>query len=40
LVAREDSKDGPAFKKVAAALNSTEAKKFIEEKYRVVLPAF
>jgi D-methionine transport system substrate-binding protein len=33
-VTREDSKDSPAFKKMAAALKSTEAKKFVEEKYR------
>ncbi|OWW21798.1 MetQ/NlpA family ABC transporter substrate-binding protein [Noviherbaspirillum denitrificans] len=41
LVAREDNKDSPAFKKLAAALNSPEVKKFIEEKYKgAVVPAF
>lgn len=41
LVAREDNKNGPAFKKLIAALNSPEVKKFIEEKYKgAVVPAF
>lgn len=41
LVAREDNKDSPTFKKLAAALNSTEVRKFIEEKYKgAVVPAF
>lgn len=41
LVAREDNKDSPAFKKLAAALNSPEVKQFIAEKYKgAVVPAF
>ncbi|MBC3919732.1 MetQ/NlpA family ABC transporter substrate-binding protein [Undibacterium sp. CY18W] len=41
LVAREDNKNSPAFKKLIAALNSPEVKKFIEEKYKgAVVPAF
>jgi D-methionine transport system substrate-binding protein len=41
LVAREDNKDSPAIKKLAAALNSPEVKKFIETKYKgAVVPAF
>ncbi|GIP40061.1 TonB-dependent receptor [Paenibacillus sp. J31TS4] len=41
LVSREDNKDSEAMKKLAAALTSSETKKFIEEKYKgEVLPAF
>ncbi|WMW82556.1 MetQ/NlpA family ABC transporter substrate-binding protein [Undibacterium cyanobacteriorum] len=41
LVARDDNKDRPAFKKLAAVLNSAEVKKFIQERYKgAVLPAF
>jgi len=41
LVARADNKDTPALKKLAAALNSAEVKKFIETKYNgAVVPAF
>jgi len=41
LVAREDNKDSPAMKKLAAALNSPDVKKFIEEKYKgAIVPAF
>lgn len=41
LVAREDNKDSPAVKKLAAALTSPEVKKFIEEKYKgAIVPAF
>lgn len=41
LVARPDNKDSVAMKKLAAALNSPEAKKFIESKYQgAVIPAF
>ncbi|MCW5298503.1 MetQ/NlpA family ABC transporter substrate-binding protein [Herbaspirillum lusitanum] len=41
LVARQDNKDSPAIKKLAAALNSPAVKKFIEEKYKgAVVPAF
>ncbi|MFZ6816898.1 MetQ/NlpA family ABC transporter substrate-binding protein [Undibacterium sp. Ji22W] len=41
LVAREDNKNSPAFKKLAAALNSPEVKKFIQERYKgAVVPAF
>ena len=41
LVARDDNKDSPAFKKLVAALHSPEVKKFIEEKYKgAVVPAF
>lgn len=34
LVARDDNKNSDAIKKLAAALNSPEVKKFIEEKYK------
>ncbi|WP_420106131.1 MetQ/NlpA family ABC transporter substrate-binding protein [Herbaspirillum huttiense] len=41
LVAREDNKDSAAIKKLAAALNTPDVKKFIEEKYKgAVVPAF
>ncbi len=41
LVARSDNKDRPAFKKLAAVLNSAEVKKFIQERYKgAVVPAF
>ncbi|ARF66733.1 methionine ABC transporter substrate-binding protein [Paenibacillus larvae subsp. pulvifaciens] len=41
LVAREDNKDSEAIKKLANALNSEDAKKFIEDKYKgQILPAF
>lgn len=41
LVAREDNKDSPAIKKLAAALNSPEVKQFIQEKYKgAIVPAF
>lgn len=41
LVARPDNKDAPAVKKLAAALTSPEARKFIETKYQgAVVPAF
>ncbi len=41
LVARADNKDAPTLKKLAAALNSAEVKKFIETKYGgAVVPAF
>lgn len=41
LVARNDNKDRPGFKKLAAVLNSPEVKKFIQERYKgAVLPAF
>lgn len=41
LVARADNKDRPAFKKLAAVLNSPEVKKFIQERYKgAVVPAF
>lgn len=41
LVAREDNKDSPAIKKLAAALNSPAVKKFIDDKYKgAVVPAF
>ncbi|MFZ6755273.1 MetQ/NlpA family ABC transporter substrate-binding protein [Undibacterium sp. Dicai25W] len=41
LVARDDNKNSPAFKKLIAALQSPEVKKFIEEKYKgAVVPAF
>ncbi len=42
LVARPDNKDSDAMKKkLAAALNSPEVKKFIEDKYAgAVVPAF
>jgi hypothetical protein len=37
LVAREDNKNSPAFKKLIAALNSPEVKRFIEENTKVLL---
>ncbi|MEK5256694.1 MetQ/NlpA family ABC transporter substrate-binding protein [Paenibacillus sp. FSL E2-0201] len=41
LVARPDNKDSDAIKKLAAALNSPEAKAFIEEQYKgSIIPAF
>jgi D-methionine transport system substrate-binding protein len=41
LVARTDNQHQPAFKKLAAALNSPEVKKFIQERYKgAVIPAF
>ncbi|MFC4769663.1 MetQ/NlpA family ABC transporter substrate-binding protein [Effusibacillus consociatus] len=41
LVARPDNKDSAAMKKLAAALNTSEVKKFIEDKYQgAVVPAF
>jgi D-methionine transport system substrate-binding protein len=41
LVARSDNKDSAPVKKLAAALNSPEVKKFIEEKYKgAIVPAF
>ncbi|ULO08403.1 MetQ/NlpA family ABC transporter substrate-binding protein [Paenibacillus sp. 19GGS1-52] len=41
LVARPDNKDSDAIQKLAAALNSPEAKAFIEEKYQgSIIPAF
>ncbi|WP_035057249.1 MetQ/NlpA family ABC transporter substrate-binding protein [Andreprevotia chitinilytica] len=41
LVARPDNKDSAAIKKLVAALNSPETKKFIETKYNgAVVPAF
>ncbi|OAT82330.1 MetQ/NlpA family ABC transporter substrate-binding protein [Desulfotomaculum copahuensis] len=41
LVVRPEDKDNPALKKLAAALNSPEVKKFIEEQYKgAVIPAF
>lgn len=41
LVGREDNKDAPAVKKLAAALTGPEVKAFIEKKYHgAVLPAF
>ncbi|CAH1058238.1 MetQ/NlpA family ABC transporter substrate-binding protein [Paenibacillus pseudetheri] len=41
LVARPDNKDSDAIKKLVAALNSPEAKAFIEEKYEgAIIPAF
>ncbi|KAF0815417.1 Lipoprotein 28 [Andreprevotia sp. IGB-42] len=41
LVARPDNKNSAAIKKLAAALNSPETKKFIETKYNgAVVPAF
>lgn len=41
LVTRQDNKDSDAIKKLAAALNSPEAKAFIEEKYEgAIIPAF
>jgi D-methionine transport system substrate-binding protein len=41
LVARPDNKDSDAIKKLVAALNSPEAKAFIEEQYKgSIIPAF
>lgn len=41
LVAREDNRDAPALKKLAAALHSAAVKDFIKTKYRgAVVPAF
>ncbi|MEK3941739.1 MetQ/NlpA family ABC transporter substrate-binding protein [Paenibacillus sp. FSL H3-0310] len=41
LVTRQDNKDSEAIKKLVAALNSPEAKAFIEEKYEgAIIPAF
>jgi D-methionine transport system substrate-binding protein len=41
LVARPDNKNAPAIRKLAAALNSPEVKKFIEQKYKgSIIPAF
>ncbi|WP_417066751.1 MetQ/NlpA family ABC transporter substrate-binding protein [Niveibacterium terrae] len=41
LVARADNAQSPAIKKLAAALNSPEVKKFIQAKYKgAVVPAF
>lgn len=41
LVAREDNKDAPALKKLAAALHGVAVKEFIENKYHgAVVPAF
>ncbi|TVX87108.1 MetQ/NlpA family ABC transporter substrate-binding protein [Paenibacillus agilis] len=41
LTTREDNKDSEAIKKVVAALQSDEVKKFIEDKYKgAILPAF
>ncbi|WP_340004925.1 MetQ/NlpA family ABC transporter substrate-binding protein [Paenibacillus sp. FSL K6-0276] len=41
LVTRQDNKDSDAIKKLVAALNSPEAKAFIEEKYEgAIIPAF
>ncbi|ASA23979.1 MetQ/NlpA family ABC transporter substrate-binding protein [Paenibacillus donghaensis] len=41
LVARQDNKDSDAIKKLVAALNSPEAKTFIEEQYKgAIIPAF
>ncbi len=41
LVARPDNKDSAAMKKLAAALTSPEAKKFLQEKYKgSIVPAF
>ncbi|WP_449601044.1 MetQ/NlpA family ABC transporter substrate-binding protein [Paenibacillus sp. Marseille-Q9583] len=41
LVSRPDNKDSDAIKKLAAALNSPEAKAFIEEQYKgSIIPAF
>lgn len=41
LVTRQDNKDSDATKKLIAALNSPEAKAFIEEKYEgAIIPAF
>lgn len=41
LVARPDNKDSDAIQKLAAALNSAEAKAFIDEKYEgAIIPAF
>ncbi len=41
LVAREDNRDSPALKKLAAALHGAAVKDFIKNKYRgAVVPAF
>ncbi len=41
LVTRSEDKDKEAIKKLAAALTSPEAKKFIEDKYQgSIIPAF
>ncbi|MCQ4088559.1 MetQ/NlpA family ABC transporter substrate-binding protein [Saccharibacillus sp. JS10] len=41
LVTRQDNKDSDAIKKLVAALNSDDTKKFIEEKYEgAIVPAF
>lgn len=41
LVAREDNKDAPAVKKLAAALHGAAVKEFIQKQYRgAVVPAF
>ncbi|MNV87251.1 Methionine-binding lipoprotein MetQ precursor [compost metagenome] len=41
LVTRPEDKDKDAIKKLAAALTSAEAKKFIEDKYQgSIVPAF
>lgn len=41
LVTRQDNKDSDAIKKLIAALNSDDTKKFIEEKYKgEIIPAF
>ena len=41
LVARDDNRDAPAVKKLAAALHSAAVKEFIKNKYRgAVVPAF
>ncbi|MEK5435538.1 MULTISPECIES: MetQ/NlpA family ABC transporter substrate-binding protein [Paenibacillus] len=41
LVTRQDNKDSDAIQKLVAALNSPEAKAFIEEKYEgAIIPAF
>ena len=41
LVGREDNRNDPRVRKLAAALTSPEVKAFIEKKYRgAVLPAF
>lgn len=41
LVSRADNKDAPAMKKLAAALTSSDVKKFIQDKYKgAVVPAF
>ncbi|GAB6991571.1 MetQ/NlpA family ABC transporter substrate-binding protein [Paenibacillus pini] len=40
LVARPDNKDSDEMKKLAAALTSADVKKFIEDNYNGVIPAF